>query len=364
MNNKKQTPIVSLHGASRNHNYGDVLLMAIYKNWIEEIGGEVVLDMANDYYGRYLNVQSHLPISKAVNKANFIVYGGGGYFGEPRNPSLRWRVKFVLHHMMPGILSRLKGKPYGFFGIGFGPLDNLFIRKIGMFVINGARIVSVRDEESKQYLIKYGYKGKIHVNPDSALSLADINSKYYVSKQINKAQKRVVFHIPLDPGKDFEMIRPALVDFLTRIKQIQGNFDFHFLVDHGLGKHCYQYLFFDQLRKDLDVNWSIKEYISPEDTLQFLSTCDSVITTKLHVAITSYALGVRPIGISKHPKTQRFFKQIGLSNLQFDLYDLLDSKKSLELQSIIERTDKISINSLLIENALNNKKLLKELLQS
>src|SRR5690606_22675972 len=106
--------IISLHGASRNYNYGDVLLMAIYKSWIEENGGEVIMDMANSYYGQYLGVESSIPIKKAVGKADFIVYGGGGYFGEPRKPSLRWRTKFVLHHMMPGIISRLRGKPYAF----------------------------------------------------------------------------------------------------------------------------------------------------------------------------------------------------------------------------------------------------------
>src|SRR5690606_30985838 len=183
MNNNKF--IVSLHGASRNHNYGDVLLMAIYKSWIEEAGGEVIMDMANSYYAKYLDIEPRVPIKHAVNKADFVVYGGGGYFGEPRNPSLRWRTKFVLHHMMPGILARMKGKPYGFFGIGFGPLNNWIIRKVGMYVIQGAKVVSVRDDESKKYLHKYGYKGTVHVNPDSALSIADSKSRYHFRNNSN-----------------------------------------------------------------------------------------------------------------------------------------------------------------------------------
>src|SRR5690606_34518622 len=116
-------------------------------------------------------VTPNISIVESVNSADFIVHGGGGYFGEPRLPSLRWRVKFVLQHMMPGILARLKGKPYGYFGIGFGPLNNWFIRKIGMYVINGSKVVSVRDNESEEYLLQYGFKGTINVVPDSALSI-------------------------------------------------------------------------------------------------------------------------------------------------------------------------------------------------
>lgn len=354
--------IVCLHGSSRNHNYGDVLLMAIYKSWIEEAGGEVIMDMANSYYGKYLNVEHSMSIKEAVKKADFIVYGGGGYFGEPRKSSLRWRAKFVLHHLMPGILARMKGKPYGLFGIGFGPLNNWFIRKIAMYVVNGAKIVSIRDDESRNYLEKYGYKGKIHVNPDSALSISDTQSRYYVKRQTNNERRRIALHIPLDRGEDYERVRPTLLSFLKEISSSLSGVDFHFLVDHSIGENSYQYKFFDSLKDDLKVDWPIKQYTVPEDTLDFISTCDVVLTTKLHVAITSYALGVKPIGISKHPKTKRFFKQVGLSTNHFDLYDILDEEKRKQVLGCINETEEISIDSSITEKAKNNKGLISELI--
>src|SRR5690606_1980860 len=359
MNNNKF--IVSLHGASRNHNYGDVLLMAIYKSWIEEAGGEVIMDMANSYYGKYLNVEPRVSIKQAVNKAGFVIYGGGGYFGEPRNPSLRWRAKFVLHHMMPGILARMKGKPYGFFGSRFGPLNNSIIRKIGMYVINGAKVVSVRDNESRDYLLKYGYKKTIHVNPDSALSLADEGSRYHFKKEDKNAVKRIAFHLPLDPGKDFDKVRPHLVSFLKDLST-NKDYEYCFLVDHGLGQNCHQYKFFDSIRRELQLHWNIKEYSTPEDTLSFISSCDAILTTKLHIAITSYAVGVKPIGVSKHPKTKRFFRQVGLADSHFDLYDLLDISKRESIKEILFNGKEITTSNEIVERSLNNRLLLKAFL--
>lgn len=355
---------VCLHGTSRNHNYGDVLLMAIYKFWIEEIGAEVIMDMANPYYAEYLKVEHSVPIKEAVNKADFVVYGGGGYFGEPRDPSLRWRVKFVLHHLMPGILARMKRKPYGIFGVGFGPINNWTIRKIAMCVVNGAKVVSVRDDESRDYLKKYGFKGKIYVNPDSALSISDVESQYYTKKQSTNGRRRIALHIPLDGGKDYDIIRPVLLSFLKEIQNSLLDVDFCFLVDHGIGEKCYQYKFFDALRDDLQVDWQIKQYTVPEETIKFISTCNVIITTKLHIAITSYALGVMPIGISKHPKTKRFFKQVGLSPNHFDLYDILDEKKRKQILNRICSNEEISIDSSITIRAKSNKDLISKLINS
>lgn len=358
-NNNKFT--VSLHGASRNHNYGDVLLMAIFKDWIEDSGGRVIMDMANKYYGKYLNVDHSIPIKEAVKTADFVVYGGGGYFGEPRRPTLRWRAKFVLHHMLPAIYARLKKKPYGFFGVGFGPLDNWLVRKIGMFALNGAEIVSVRDEESKKYLLEYGFKKKIHVVPDAALSIADRKSIFYINDQEDeRSKKRIALHIPLDKGRDFDTLKKHLLRFL---KEIKGNCDYEycFLVDHGLGENCRQFEFYNSIRNEFDSLMQIKEYSTPEDTLDFINSSDVILTTKLHVAITSYALGKKVIGISKHPKTKRFFKQVGMESNHFDLYDLLDEVQRQKIIGRIQSDNQVLVKDEIVKKALYNKDLIKAL---
>src|SRR5690606_8591286 len=123
-----------------------------------------------------LNIQPNVSASKVVKTSVALVYGGGGYYGEPSKSSYIWYARFITNHMWPGILSRLLRRPYIVMGVGFGPLSNWLVRKVGMFVINGAKAVSVRDEESRAYLKRYGYKKKIHVVPDSALSLGINNS--------------------------------------------------------------------------------------------------------------------------------------------------------------------------------------------
>src|SRR5690606_25173644 len=221
--------------------------------------------------------------------------------------------------------------------------------------INGAKVISVRDEESKAYLVKYGFRGKISVNPDSALSLGDISSRFHFEKNNHRDKVKIALHLPLDKDKDYDAIKPHLIELLNDLKRSQSSVEFNFLVDHGLDRNNYQYKFFERISQEIGVSWFIKEYITPEDTLSFISNCDVVVTTKLHVAITSYALGVKPVGISKHPKTKRFFKQVGLEYSHFDLFDLVNEDKREAIKSIIFNDDKIVVSNNIIKQALNNK---------
>ncbi len=46
---------------------------------------------------------------------------------------------------------------------------------------------------------------------------------------------------------------------------------------------------------------------------------DALLTTKLHVGITAWALGVPSFGLSSHPKTKRFYRQIQRPEFHADL---------------------------------------------
>jgi hypothetical protein len=51
-------------------------------------------------------------------------------------------------------------------------------------------------------------------------------------------------------------------------------------------------------------------------TAALIASCDGVLTTKLHVGITASAFGIPCFGYSFHPKTARFFRQVGREEFQ------------------------------------------------
>src|SRR5690606_804405 len=56
-------------------------------------------------------------------------------------------------------------------------------------------------------------------------------------------------------------------------------------------------------------------YQDPWKLLALISQLRMVVTTKLHVGIVATAVGTLPLSFAQHHKTQRFFRQIGASEL-------------------------------------------------
>lgn len=91
----KSKDIVVVHGSNRNENFGDILLMKLYKEWIEKEGSEVIMDRVGAYFSKYFQLPQ-LGLFSVLFKANKLVFGGGGYFGEPSSVSLKWNLKFFM----------------------------------------------------------------------------------------------------------------------------------------------------------------------------------------------------------------------------------------------------------------------------
>ncbi|MEZ4897631.1 MAG: polysaccharide pyruvyl transferase family protein [Saprospiraceae bacterium] len=317
---------VAIHGAARNFNYGDILLMSLYKQLLEKMGYEVLFDKANEYYGNFLNIKPNIGALRLVTSCDCLIYAGGGYFGEPNKPSIRWYSKLLYYHLWIGILFKLFNKPYSIIGAGFGPITNLIIRKIVLYVFNGADIVSVRDDESATYLKVYGVKKFIYVIPDLALT---IGLNHHKNDNLQAGKRRLLLHVPLDNSNHFEKMCNLVASIYSRYK---NKMLINFIIDHGIGENSAQSIFYKKLMDKIKIKINIICFNNPNETIELLKSAEIILTTKLHMAITSYALGVMPIGISKHQKTIRFFKQINLEHLTFSLDSFSEKQVLLAIQ--------------------------------
>ena len=99
---------VSLHGAYFPNNYGDVLILAIQAKWIKEItGDEVVLPFATEVYREMIDV-SEMSGKAGLIESDNLVYGAGGYLGEPHTNKWRWGFNFIKNHSLPYKIAQKK----------------------------------------------------------------------------------------------------------------------------------------------------------------------------------------------------------------------------------------------------------------
>lgn len=290
-------------------NFGDILLRDLMVEYLEkECNIENVCYInKNDYtksrgkFGRFLYL-----LSFAV-KCDFLVFSGGGYL-ESGSKGYK-NTSILISFLSLAILTKILRKKYIIAGPGVGPdvsgFGGLLIKKLCNFS-NG---VIVRDNESKEILVKeLKVKSSTTALADAALIVRDSIALELVKKD----KKRIAIHLLLR-GKEYVDLKEAIMRLLEVIPE---KYEVIFVSDNGL------------LGEEIELinsNYPKAKIIEAVSTIEFINTlanCDYVLTTKLHVGIVSYSIGIPVFNIYRHPKCERFYKQTGTQYYSVNLENI------------------------------------------
>src|SRR5699024_6570206 len=202
-----------------------------------------------------------------------------------------------------------------------------FIGRLALkYIVSNAKIIAVRDEETKNYLSKFIQgKNKIISTADVALTLTkeDIprdSLERIKEKYLNFRGPKIGLHIGANryskkEGKKVQLIIDESIQFfnehreLTPVLIIDNNNEIQNeavkYIESRIERPCVVYRHYDI--------W---------ETTALLSELDTVITNKLHIGIVNYAMGNVPISFPYHTKTKRFYKQIDLKQLCVPILDI------------------------------------------
>ncbi len=303
--------LVSLHGSYFVRNFGDVLLMAICRRWIDRAAARsvTVLPFALPEIRREAEARSEGGISTLL-RSQALVYGGGGYFGEPPGPIGKWSRRLVARHVAVGLGFSLMRRPYMICGVGVGPLADKSARRAVIRLFEGATKVTVRDEESAEYLRSYGLKRDVIVTADLALSLGtqDIPEDFSVQaeNEFPIGHQYLGLHLSgargsASRGREFTRIAVEMAN--ANGYRIVSIIDNPSSIDQ---RRMLQYV-----RELSDGRAAPLVYDHPWRFLASLNRLDVVVTSKLHVGLVSAALGKSVLSVPSHPKTTRLFRQLG-----------------------------------------------------
>lgn len=366
---------ISLHGSYYPNNFGDVLILAIQAQWIREITGkEVALPFATAVY-RDTICSSSLKGIKALKNSSKLVYGAGGYLGEPLVKKWKWGFRNLKNHAIPAEYALLNKKKFAIIGPGVGPITNYFTRKEIIRICKKSSVLAVRDDESKEYLKEYGVpETKINVTSDVALTLKKSELPNWAREKSKNLFKKIDgYKYGIHIGTDFNsstyggqtrILVEECIDFLNNNEDITPVI----IIDNDNVQQnkSANYIIDNVKRKCL-----IHKYKNIWETVAVLGDLDFVLTNKLHVGIVAYTLGAQCLSFPYHPKTQRFYKQIGEEEWCVPLLDithgsvatLLDKSLDKDIQNNwkANRNEKYPI---LLNLANRNKELLCEFLLS
>jgi polysaccharide pyruvyl transferase WcaK-like protein len=348
---------ISLHGSYFQNNFGDILLMAIITNWLKEAGYSVNLPVSFESMRKLIGADT-IGYSNYL-QSEALVFGGGGYFGEPNTKKAIWTYRNYLRHIFPysnGIIG--SKKPYIIIGVGVGPISNNFLRKRVVNLFENAVFASVRDNESFDFLKKYGLKrDDLVINPDIALTLNKVNP--FVSPKVkveDDSKIRIGYHLSYSADHKFTKFFLA---YFKKLLEKDDRIELVCIVDSTSRNKL-----LDSIEPEISgwKNASIARYSDPDQIITLLNSFDRVVTHKLHVGIVSLSLNKPVLSFPLHQKTQRLYRQLGIENQCMPLGNFKEDEftRFLDTNLLTATTGKISEIS---EQALKNKAILLEFLK-
>jgi polysaccharide pyruvyl transferase WcaK-like protein len=319
--------------AAEKNNFGDYLMTDILKRNILMVDSNATFVLTNDgnencKFNDYL-------------KADCLIYVPGGYLGYIEkfySGNFMKSRQRLFYYYLPGILAYFLRKPILFIGQGVGPYEYCWLAKILKFIFNHAAFITVRDDESKNFLTQIGVKRNVFVTSDTSQTLLNHN---YIRNTLDTNRMSVIFKktekIIFILYTEFPIWKTKLLDALKKGLLQDENIGFVIGADNVVNMSELRE-FANNFPKDRTFIFQYRTHIQ---LLSILDKVDIVLTCKLHTGITGCTLSKSVICFAlQYEKTKCYYKQIGESNRVRDLF----SVSSEEMYHLILRYYDKSVN--------------------
>ncbi|GAA0310732.1 polysaccharide pyruvyl transferase WcaK-like protein [Gracilibacillus halotolerans] len=353
---------VLLCGATHGSNFGDSLFAIMFNKKIEKKFDDVdvYFTKASEYSKEALNIK--VAGLKELFSMDGMVYISGGYFGQSHNENLKGSIYRFLTYFAYGLFMILRRKPIAIIGVGAGPLERKFLRKTAKYIFNKAKIVSVRDKESRDYMRNYGVQSEIRVTSDSAQVINDAifnikkENTWISSQEKLKNRQKVLIHLASKNSDLYnDIVIGAILDSLGSRKDIGFIITTDYVTKGDELREVYKLFPSEQT--------VIYDFNNPLEFVEVISNVDAVITPKLHVGIIATTFHKSVISFPLHPgKTIRYYQQIGYPERCKSLFDVSKEESKEMILSYID--SKVNLSQNLLYKANENFDLLLDFLEN
>lgn len=313
---------ILLNGATGGSNFGDYLFAEIFQREIEKLIGKENIYWYDSRYQLSDFYKKHLDYSKKkcrLSEIDALICISGGYFcGEDKN--FKDYIIRYLRYFKICIKCINKKIPYIIIGLDVAHSKSKIIDKTQKYVLENAKIVTVRNAESIKTLAEYGITTGI-LTADTAHT---VDKTLLRKSQRHFDGKNIFFHVQMNRINDAKKIIPALNKFM----EIHPEYNVYVGTD--------QFINSDDLLKELSTQINAK-YVEilpfdyPVDLCVVLSEMDFIITPKLHVGIVGATLGKSVLSFSIHTeKISRFYNQLQESGRSLPMAEFTE-EKALEM---------------------------------
>jgi len=307
---------VVVHGCYNTRNFGDLLLLDLLAKHLSCVWSASVSTLRCQQAAGLIYCKPR-PTLRSALRPDLAIFGGGGYLHDGDGDATV--TKRLLRYSLPARFWSLQGVPVAMIAPGAGPWgQGIGARRIRQ-TLNACSLITIRDQESADFLsAQCGVaKQDMQVTADLVLAMSrndiPVQSTNAVGKQLGeKCRKRLGLHLEVLTQKP-DLLRRFMQLPVFKASSAWDEWEIVFFFDNtNDGADAIR-----QLAGSIPLQAAPVVLMQDHwETAALIASCDAVVTTKLHAGITAAALGIPCFGYSFHPKTGRFYRQIGRSEFQ------------------------------------------------
>lgn len=307
-----------LHGA----NFGDTLFAHLFYERCRIAGFQEVDFFSYRYYGigSFCRKELGYTVKKRTLeslRADALVLISGGFLWNDKNLIYDAKMRFR-RYILPALLFLFLQKPVYILGVGGGPVDTIWLRKIMVGVLNRSAKIYFRDDETRTIFQAYGVKSRMETTADTALILKSEMLAFFEEKttldELAGERKRLLFHLPDGIWENkcvYEIIIPGLLQFL------KGHPEYYLILSHDdiRSRGQEEKFFVEKIREQLSkagIEFYEYKYHDCMQMCSLINEMDCIVTEKLHVGVVGCALDKCVVAFPCHrEKTDNFYRSIG-----------------------------------------------------
>lgn len=341
---------IALHGMLHSHNFGDVLLAAANYQWLKSHPYEEISPIFPWVTDRSVETDlSSLGCRPENNNLRYdkTLFFGGGYPND--SGTNRGAISRAKNIHRRALTTRLRGKQYGIFGVGAGPINSFSGKIINNVFFNNSEKLAVRDLESKYELLSCGIPSKkITLVADAAILY--IHENYPLFPETKKEKRTLLLHITESTKESIEAIKHY-------IRSADHYDDILVVPDKVTSNTCA--LFLEEIKLLSGRKLIIKEYESADKLIKLINSADDIITTKYHVGIVAATLKKRVVALPwNYLKTSRFYNQINSSQNCIPLHGSTQEKITQTIINSLQESPALSIPNRILEDSKKTRELI------
>lgn len=314
---------IMLQGYLSDANFGDALIASLFYQECKEAGFEEIDFFQFKHYGigsfvrKQLDYTAEKSFFSCVSADAFCLISCGSFWnnGSKSDAKIRFR-RFLL----PALIYLLRRKPIYILGVGGGPVEIPWLRRLMVKILNRAKLVYFRDDSTYNVFKEYGVSNKATVTADTALVIKPEMLSPFEDKikldAMAEGRKKLLLHIPdggFAVGVVSDIILPGVISFLNR----HNDYLLIYSHDNMRSLDSGEISAIKKIKQSLSES-GIKMYeYSYHDCWQMCSLIgemDCIVTAKLHVGVVGCALNKCVVSFPVHrEKTDNFYRMIGES---------------------------------------------------